>query len=547
MATVGDIVVNLSANTQKFSSALKSTHGAFDALSHKAMHLAGIFGAAFGLHHVVEAAEEQERSINKLGAVLAATGNAAGVSSKQVEELASSLQKTTDFGDETTISAAAILATFKSIKGVQFTETVKAAQDLSTVTGQDLQASMKTLGKALEDPAHGLNALRKAGIVFTEEQREQIKTLAESGQILKAQTKILDAVHQRVGGAAEAASTPLGRFKNLLGDMAENLGYLLLPSLEVFTKEMTSLIDTGIAGASTFKLLGEILGGIATGFGKWSKTIATVIAGMIAIKTVTWLVVAAEKAHALALAVVQGLQGPKGWAVLAVGLAAAAVAATEVEKQFKNIHKAATGASRATADIVGIDSADIGAATAEKIGKFDPWIPDTGAAELIGSLQDIRDQTQLLNGEMTKGEVAARKFWREHFLTTSVIDGSRDAMGRYAAELGKAIDEFEKLDNANKKQQDLFDENMRLAEEIDKLSKEIGDKPDRTQELPTGLLAAQKGSSEAFSAIQAAITATNNADIRIKKETEKNTKKTAELLEKMWQWQQNQELIEIGL
>jgi hypothetical protein len=39
------------------------------------------------------------------------------------------------------------------------------------------------LGKALEDPIKGLAALGKSGVTFTDEQKELIKTLVETGDV----------------------------------------------------------------------------------------------------------------------------------------------------------------------------------------------------------------------------------------------------------------------------------------------------------------------------------------------------------------------------
>lgn len=48
------------------------------------------------------------------------------------------------------------------------------------------------LGKALNDPIIGMGALRKVGVAFTEAQKEQIKTLQESGDLMGAQKIILN-------------------------------------------------------------------------------------------------------------------------------------------------------------------------------------------------------------------------------------------------------------------------------------------------------------------------------------------------------------------
>ena len=61
------------------------------------------------------------------------------------------------------------------------------------------------LAKALEDPAKQVTALARSGTVFTEQQKEQIKTLQASGDLLGAQEIILKEIEAQYGGAARAA------------------------------------------------------------------------------------------------------------------------------------------------------------------------------------------------------------------------------------------------------------------------------------------------------------------------------------------------------
>jgi hypothetical protein len=60
---------------------------------------------------------EAEQTANKLDSVLRSTGGAAELSADQIKNLAAQLQRVTTFGDDATISAATLLATFTSIKG----------------------------------------------------------------------------------------------------------------------------------------------------------------------------------------------------------------------------------------------------------------------------------------------------------------------------------------------------------------------------------------------------------------------------------------------
>ena len=120
MASLGDLVVRLVANTSQYDRNLKksqSTTQKFTSTARKlGAVLAGIGFAAIG-RQAVSAAIEQAQAEKKLAAVLKSTGGAAGLSAGQIQSYAASLQAATNFGDEVTISAAAMLATFKQIYG----------------------------------------------------------------------------------------------------------------------------------------------------------------------------------------------------------------------------------------------------------------------------------------------------------------------------------------------------------------------------------------------------------------------------------------------
>ena len=72
-----------------------------------------------------------------------------------------------------------------------FPEATKTMLDMSTALGQDLKSSAIQLGKALQDPILGITALRRVGVNFNNAQKETVKRLVESGQMMKAQKFIL--------------------------------------------------------------------------------------------------------------------------------------------------------------------------------------------------------------------------------------------------------------------------------------------------------------------------------------------------------------------
>ena len=206
---------------------------------------------AIGLYKV------QEESEMRLAAALKATGGAAGFTAKELQAYASSLQEVTKFGDEQTLAAMARLTTFKSIQGDIFNRATEAAMDLAETGFGSLETNIIQLGKALEDPAIGLTALRRVGVTFTQQQQEQIKSLVEANRLYEAQEILLAAVEGQVGGVARAmALTDTGKIQqaeNAIGDLKEEIGKQLIPSLlawkqaqlEIF-KVLTPAIKEGL-------------------------------------------------------------------------------------------------------------------------------------------------------------------------------------------------------------------------------------------------------------------------------------------------------------
>jgi hypothetical protein len=88
--------------------------------------------------------------------------------------------------------------------------------------GKDMQSSAILVGKALNDPIKGMSALSKAGIQFTAEQKETIKTMVASGKTMDAQKMILKELETQFGGSAEAAGKTFSGQMNIAKQTALN-------------------------------------------------------------------------------------------------------------------------------------------------------------------------------------------------------------------------------------------------------------------------------------------------------------------------------------
>ena len=218
-------------------------------LKKTALKFAGIVGAAalagkavqsFGqfLGDSITEARESEKVGKTTAAIIKSTGGAAKVSAAQVGDLAEAISVKAGVDDEAIQTGANLLLTFKNVRNEAgegskvFDRATQAAVDLSSAGFGSVDGAAKMLGKALNDPLKGISALGKAGVTFTEQQKEQIKALMETGDVLGAQKIILGEVESQVGGVAAANATMGEKVRVAWDNFKESVGVKLLPVLD---------------------------------------------------------------------------------------------------------------------------------------------------------------------------------------------------------------------------------------------------------------------------------------------------------------------------
>ncbi|MGE0537263.1 MAG: hypothetical protein AB7O68_19985 [Pirellulales bacterium] len=184
----------------------------------------------------------------RLGAIFDATEHAAGRTVDQVKQLGAEIQKVSRFDDDTVVHAAAKLAAFTSVKGDIFDRALKSGTGLALAMRTDLESAMRSLGMALESPAEGLARLRRAGVMLSEQQEEQIAQLAKLGRTAEAQTMLLDALDSRFGKLAEAdMGTLAGQFaalKNQVNYLFEGFGHDMVPAVMSAVRGLREVVST---------------------------------------------------------------------------------------------------------------------------------------------------------------------------------------------------------------------------------------------------------------------------------------------------------------
>lgn len=219
----------------------------------------GLMAGAIG-YKLVSAAYESQKVMAQTDAIIKATGSAAGITSEQVAKLSEKLSMQIGVDDELIQKSANLLLTFKQVHnevgaGNQiFDRAVTAAQDLGSVFGSADAAAMQ-LGKALSNPVQGISALARAGINFSQSQKDQIAQMMKNNDLLGAQKIILKEVESQVGGTAAASATGFDKMRIALGNVSETFGAILIPYVEKFA---TFVIDRVVPYLEEFaKVLGK--------------------------------------------------------------------------------------------------------------------------------------------------------------------------------------------------------------------------------------------------------------------------------------------------
>lgn len=210
---------------------LNGVTGRVTALGSLATGTAGkiaLMGAAVAASSLAIASSVKEYSAYethqlKTQSLLEATGYAAGLSSKELEKNADAVALATLASVSEIQEAQGILLSFKEVQGETFTEAIRLAQDMAATFGGTAKDKALQLGKALESPVDGLNALKRSGVSFTESQKEMIKQLDRTGNRAEAQRMILEQLEGQIGGSGSAQAGGLSGSVDTLGQRWDEL------------------------------------------------------------------------------------------------------------------------------------------------------------------------------------------------------------------------------------------------------------------------------------------------------------------------------------
>ena len=237
--TVGNLVIKMGVDLAQvrrdMDQARTTVTNAVGSMKTAVAGLGGAIAGAFSLGAVVAfgakmvaAAEDAEKSINRLNAVLRTTGGVAQVSANEIEKLVGALVDSTQFDDESIRNAAGELLIFKSVQGDVFRETLRLSADVAAFFGTNIPDAAAKLGRAMEDPEAAFGLLRKSGVVLGATQKDLIEQMMKVGDVAGAQRAILTELQKTFSGVASTMNTGMLKATSTLGkewgDFLEALG-----------------------------------------------------------------------------------------------------------------------------------------------------------------------------------------------------------------------------------------------------------------------------------------------------------------------------------
>ena len=214
-----DAIKNIEKFQKEAVQSTASIEKAFGQLKAVAVAAVGVIASRELINFFVDAtraAINQENAINRLNIALASTGEYTDEASQSFQDLATELQRTTKYEDDAVLGAIALAKNF-GITNEETEALTKAAVDLASATGTDLNTAVEQLGKTYSGTAGSLGKMVP-----------ELKTLTKE-QLLNGEA--IEVIARRYKGFAEGEVQTFGgalqKLENIIGDVKEEFGFLI--------------------------------------------------------------------------------------------------------------------------------------------------------------------------------------------------------------------------------------------------------------------------------------------------------------------------------
>jgi methyl-accepting chemotaxis protein len=217
---------------------------------------------------VVRAGIEYERQMLRMQGVVESLGEKSSFTSKELEGMAQKLAFETLASVEQTRNLVTVLSTFEGLSRDTFDRAAQSAIALSDVFGGDLSTNARQVGRLLEDPLKNMDALRRTGIQFSNEEKRRLKQLQDTLQIQEMQNMVLEKFNALVKVSKEQAKGLAGAI-DTAGQLFENFVEAVARSSDATNRageqvnKMNEELQKLLQNEKLINLFGKAVGGIS--------------------------------------------------------------------------------------------------------------------------------------------------------------------------------------------------------------------------------------------------------------------------------------------
>ena len=266
MAVVDEIKVIMNADSAQAVRAMRKAQKETDSVEQKTKRMIATLaksalawgGAAMSIRSVVrnikqsvQAYGEQEKAEASLNAAIMATGRESEISAEAIHKLAAELQEVTTFGDEATISAAAMAQQLGNMSQRELTAIIPQIQNFAAAMGMDLNSAARLVGQTIGGTT---NTLSRYGVQIDNSLKGSERFDAVLGQLSGKFDGFAVAMGQTALGSLE-------QFNNALGDLREQGGETIMGFFEPAVRAATSFVEELTAAAQASRDLKDVMAG----------------------------------------------------------------------------------------------------------------------------------------------------------------------------------------------------------------------------------------------------------------------------------------------
>ena len=206
--------------------------------------------AVAGAYKAVQAAAIQEQAENALESALRSNGDAVSALLPKYKALAAEIQNQTTAADESTLAMMAQIRNLGVMPG-QMEQATKGAIGLAKALNLDANSAARYTALALKGETTILQRYVPA-----------LRTATTAAEKQKIVTDLMNRGYEQAQAETDTFSGKLQQLKNSLGDIVENLGFLLLPLLtKMVTFIQNNVVPRIMQLTSSFRMLQSVVTG----------------------------------------------------------------------------------------------------------------------------------------------------------------------------------------------------------------------------------------------------------------------------------------------